>query len=191
MFCKSPPTPQFMWSTSVFDILWFNQGLITTPSPPPLFNTTITHPLAACRTCLVLSRSCAQLVANVVLFTSVNLSGVFVRILTERTQRKVFLQARDCIEERLRLEDENEKQVSHAETPAQMHARTQADADAHTHTHAQRCLCVQTQYFVCLVYMYVCVCVCLFVFVCFMYVDRLCKMPGRLQDLKVSGAILL
>lgn len=45
------------------------------------------------------------------LFTSVNLSGVFVRILTERTQRKVFLQARNCIEERLKLEDENEKQV--------------------------------------------------------------------------------
>lgn len=54
-----------------------------------------------------------QLVANAVLFTSVNLSGVFVRILTERTQRKVFLQARNCIEERLRLEDENEKQVRH------------------------------------------------------------------------------
>ncbi|XP_039984404.1 adenylate cyclase type 1-like [Xiphias gladius] len=51
-----------------------------------------------------------QLVANAVLFTSVNLSGVFVRILTERAQRKVFLQARGCIEERLRLEDENEKQ---------------------------------------------------------------------------------
>ncbi|KAM9848335.1 adenylate cyclase type 1 isoform 2-T2 [Aulostomus maculatus] len=50
------------------------------------------------------------LVANAVLFTSVNLSGVFVRILTERVQRKVFLQARNCIEERLRLEDENEKQ---------------------------------------------------------------------------------
>ncbi|XP_056270668.1 adenylate cyclase type 1 isoform X2 [Pseudoliparis swirei] len=50
------------------------------------------------------------LVANAVLFTSVNLSGVFVRILTERTQRKVFLQARDSIEARLRLEDENEKQ---------------------------------------------------------------------------------
>lgn len=55
---------------------------------------------------------CVQLVANAVLFTSVNLSGVFVRILTERTQRKVFLQARNCIEERLRLEDENEKQVN-------------------------------------------------------------------------------
>lgn len=54
---------------------------------------------------------CVQLVANAVLFTSVNLSGVFVRIFTERTQRKVFLQARNCIEERLRLEDENEKQV--------------------------------------------------------------------------------
>ncbi|XP_076829116.1 adenylate cyclase type 1b isoform X3 [Brachyhypopomus gauderio] len=50
------------------------------------------------------------LVANIVLFTSVNLSGLFVRILTERVQRKAFLQARNCIEERLRMEDENEKQ---------------------------------------------------------------------------------
>ncbi|CAK6966814.1 adenylate cyclase type 1-like isoform X2 [Scomber scombrus] len=50
------------------------------------------------------------LVANTVLFTSVNLSGLFVRILTERAQRKAFLQARSCIEERLRMEDENEKQ---------------------------------------------------------------------------------
>ncbi|XP_075442549.1 adenylate cyclase type 1 isoform X7 [Ascaphus truei] len=50
------------------------------------------------------------LVANVILFVSVNLSGVFVRIFTERAQRKAFLQARNCIEERLRLEDENEKQ---------------------------------------------------------------------------------
>ncbi|XP_033994173.1 adenylate cyclase type 1-like isoform X2 [Trematomus bernacchii] len=50
------------------------------------------------------------LVANTVLFTSVNLSGLFVRILTERAQRKAFLQARGCIEERLRMEDENEKQ---------------------------------------------------------------------------------
>ncbi|XP_046526036.1 adenylate cyclase type 1 [Equus quagga] len=36
--------------------------------------------------------------------------GVFVRILAERSQRKSFLQARNCIEDRLRLEDENEKQ---------------------------------------------------------------------------------
>ncbi|KAG9475958.1 hypothetical protein GDO78_002827, partial [Eleutherodactylus coqui] len=51
-----------------------------------------------------------MLVANTILFVSVNLSGVFVRILTERAQRKAFLQARNCIEDRLRLEDENEKQ---------------------------------------------------------------------------------
>uniref|UniRef100_A0A8B9JNM7 adenylate cyclase n=1 Tax=Astyanax mexicanus TaxID=7994 RepID=A0A8B9JNM7_ASTMX len=50
------------------------------------------------------------LVANAVLLVGVNLSGVFVRVLTERAQRKAFLQARNCIQERLQLEDENEKQ---------------------------------------------------------------------------------
>ncbi|KAB5539772.1 hypothetical protein PHYPO_G00093000 [Pangasianodon hypophthalmus] len=50
------------------------------------------------------------LVANAVLLIGVNLSGVFVRVLTERAQRKAFLQARSCIQERLQLEDENEKQ---------------------------------------------------------------------------------
>ena len=64
--------------------------------------------LSVCSVCFCFS---LQLVANTVLFTSVNLSGLFVRILTERAQRKAFLQARDCIEERLRMEDENEKQV--------------------------------------------------------------------------------
>uniref|UniRef100_A0A672KXI2 adenylate cyclase n=1 Tax=Sinocyclocheilus grahami TaxID=75366 RepID=A0A672KXI2_SINGR len=38
------------------------------------------------------------------------MSGVFVRVLTERAQRKAFLQARNCIQQRLQLEDENEKQ---------------------------------------------------------------------------------
>uniref|UniRef100_S4RHD4 adenylate cyclase n=1 Tax=Petromyzon marinus TaxID=7757 RepID=S4RHD4_PETMA len=51
-----------------------------------------------------------KLLANVSLFVSVNLSGAFIRVLTERAQRKAFLQARNCIEDRLRLEDENEKQ---------------------------------------------------------------------------------
>lgn len=55
---------------------------------------------------------CPQLGANALLFVGVNMYGVFVRILTERSQRKAFLQARSCIEDRLRLEDENEKQVS-------------------------------------------------------------------------------
>lgn len=71
-----------------------------------------------------------QLVANAVLFTSVNLSGVFVRILTERTQRKVFLQARNCIEERLRLEDENEKQVRRESAHTKTH-REQDGKDVH------------------------------------------------------------
>uniref|UniRef100_A0A8I4A4W8 Adenylate cyclase type 1 n=1 Tax=Callithrix jacchus TaxID=9483 RepID=A0A8I4A4W8_CALJA len=51
--------------------------------------------------------------ANALLFVGVNMYGVFVRILTERSQRKAFLQARSCIEDRLRLEDENEKQENH------------------------------------------------------------------------------
>nr|XP_019587172.1 PREDICTED: adenylate cyclase type 1 isoform X1 [Rhinolophus sinicus] len=36
--------------------------------------------------------------------------GVFVRVLAERSQRRAFLLARNCIEDRLKLEDENEKQ---------------------------------------------------------------------------------
>ncbi|XP_057588880.1 adenylate cyclase type 1 [Hippopotamus amphibius kiboko] len=48
--------------------------------------------------------------ANALLFLGVNMYGFFVRILAERSQRKAFLQARNCIEDRLRLEDENEKQ---------------------------------------------------------------------------------
>ncbi|XP_038544883.1 adenylate cyclase type 1 isoform X1 [Canis lupus baileyi] len=48
--------------------------------------------------------------ANALLFLSVNMYGVFVRVLAERSQRKAFLQARSYIEDRLRLEDENEKQ---------------------------------------------------------------------------------
>ncbi|XP_058152642.1 adenylate cyclase type 1 [Dasypus novemcinctus] len=50
------------------------------------------------------------LAANALLFISVNVYGAFVRILTERAQRTAFLRARACIEDRLRLEDENEKQ---------------------------------------------------------------------------------
>ncbi|XP_062858249.1 adenylate cyclase type 1 [Trichomycterus rosablanca] len=55
-------------------------------------------------------RAWSPLVANAVLLVGVNLSGVFVRVLTERAQRKSFLQARNCIQQRLQLEDENEKQ---------------------------------------------------------------------------------
>lgn len=71
-----------------------------------------THVCAYTHTYIYICFPYSQLVANTVLFTSVNLSGLFVRILTERAQRKAFLQARNCIEERLRMEDENEKQVN-------------------------------------------------------------------------------
>ncbi|XP_036183085.1 adenylate cyclase type 1 [Myotis myotis] len=50
------------------------------------------------------------LAANALLFLGVNVYGVCVRVLAERAQRRAFLQARTCIEDRLRLEDENEKQ---------------------------------------------------------------------------------
>lgn len=56
--------------------------------------------------------SSSQLGANALLFVGVNMYGVFVRVLAERSQRRAFLQARSCIEDRLRLEDENEKQAS-------------------------------------------------------------------------------
>ena len=74
-----------------------------------------------------------QLVANTVLFTSVNLSGLFVRMLTERAQRKAFLQARNCIEERLRMEDENEKQV-------RVHTNNEHSAESETHRIKHRVL---------------------------------------------------
>lgn len=51
-----------------------------------------------------------QLGADALLFLGVNLYGLLVRVLAERCQRRSFLQARSCIEERLQLEDENEKQ---------------------------------------------------------------------------------
>ncbi|XP_072808635.1 uncharacterized protein [Vicugna pacos] len=51
-----------------------------------------------------------KLGAKALLFLGVNMYGVFVRILAECSQRKALLQARNCTEDRLRLEDENEKQ---------------------------------------------------------------------------------
>ncbi|XP_063056474.1 adenylate cyclase type 1 [Engraulis encrasicolus] len=47
---------------------------------------------------------------NMLLLAVVNLSCVFVRVRTEHAQRKAFLLARDSIQHRLTLEDENEKQ---------------------------------------------------------------------------------
>ena len=53
-----------------------------------------------------------QLAANVLVFLSVNLVGLFVHNLMEQSQRKAFLDTRNCIAARLEMEDENEKLVS-------------------------------------------------------------------------------
>ena len=53
-----------------------------------------------------------QLAANLLVFLSVNLVGLFIHNLTEEGQRRAFLDTRDCIAARLDMEDENEKLVS-------------------------------------------------------------------------------
>ena len=53
-----------------------------------------------------------QLLANIFIFLSVNVAGMFVHNLMEHAQRKVFLDTRNCIGARLEMEDENEKLVS-------------------------------------------------------------------------------
>jgi len=53
-----------------------------------------------------------QLTANLLLFSAVNLVGIFVHNLLEQSQRKAFLDTRNCIAARLEMEDENEKLVS-------------------------------------------------------------------------------
>lgn len=53
-----------------------------------------------------------QLLANGLLYVSVNVAGLFIHNVTERAQRKTFLKTRNCIASRLDIEDENEKLVS-------------------------------------------------------------------------------
>ncbi|XP_050418013.1 adenylate cyclase type 1 [Patella vulgata] len=50
-----------------------------------------------------------QLIANGILFLCVNVAGILIHNLTERSQRKTFMDTRNCIAARLEIEDENEK----------------------------------------------------------------------------------
>lgn len=50
--------------------------------------------------------------ANGVLFLSVNIAGIFIHYLTQRSQRKTFIDTRNCIAARLEIQEENEKLVS-------------------------------------------------------------------------------
>ncbi|XP_035384534.1 adenylate cyclase type 8 isoform X2 [Electrophorus electricus] len=51
-----------------------------------------------------------QLCAQMLLFLCMNTAGVFISYLADRAQRQAFLETRRCIEARLRLETENQRQ---------------------------------------------------------------------------------
>lgn len=55
---------------------------------------------------------CPQVAAQAVLFLCMNTAGIFISYLSDRAQRQAFLETRRCIEARLRLETENQRQVS-------------------------------------------------------------------------------
>ncbi|XP_061587651.1 adenylate cyclase type 8 isoform X2 [Cololabis saira] len=51
-----------------------------------------------------------QIAAQAVLFMCINTAGIFISYLSDRAQRQAFLETRRCIEARLRLETENQRQ---------------------------------------------------------------------------------
>ncbi|XP_028328272.1 adenylate cyclase type 8 isoform X1 [Gouania willdenowi] len=51
-----------------------------------------------------------QVAAQAVLFLCMNTAGIFISYLSDRAQRQAFLETRRCIEARLRLETENQRQ---------------------------------------------------------------------------------
>ncbi|XP_043922975.1 adenylate cyclase type 8 isoform X2 [Protopterus annectens] len=51
-----------------------------------------------------------QILAQAVLFMCMNTAGIFISYLSDRAQRQAFLETRRCIEARLRLETENQRQ---------------------------------------------------------------------------------
>ena len=53
-----------------------------------------------------------QLVANGVMYISVNVAGIFIHNVTQRSQRKTFVDTRNCIASRKEIEQENDKLVS-------------------------------------------------------------------------------
>uniref|UniRef100_A0A673MI11 adenylate cyclase n=1 Tax=Sinocyclocheilus rhinocerous TaxID=307959 RepID=A0A673MI11_9TELE len=55
-------------------------------------------------------RKSVVLLAQVLLFLCINTAGMFISYLSDRAQRQAFLETRRCIEARLRLETENQRQ---------------------------------------------------------------------------------
>uniref|UniRef100_A0A8C5ML13 Adenylate cyclase type 8 n=1 Tax=Leptobrachium leishanense TaxID=445787 RepID=A0A8C5ML13_9ANUR len=54
-----------------------------------------------------------QIIAQTVLFMCMNTAGIFISYLSDRAQRQAFLETRRCVEARLRLETENQRQEHH------------------------------------------------------------------------------
>lgn len=54
---------------------------------------------------------CLQILAKALLYTSMNVAGLFIHYLTDRSQRQAFLETRRCTEGRMKLETENQRQV--------------------------------------------------------------------------------
>lgn len=50
--------------------------------------------------------------ANIILFVSVNVAGIFINNVTQRAQRKTFVDTRNCIAARKEIQQENEKLVN-------------------------------------------------------------------------------
>lgn len=55
--------------------------------------------------------SWVQVFAKGLLYLGMNTAGLFIHYLTDHAQRQVFLETRRCIEGRLKLEQENQRQV--------------------------------------------------------------------------------
>uniref|UniRef100_A0A8C2CY34 Adenylate cyclase type 8 n=1 Tax=Cyprinus carpio TaxID=7962 RepID=A0A8C2CY34_CYPCA len=55
-------------------------------------------------------RTSLVILAKALLYTSMNVAGLFIHYLTDRSQRQAFLETRRCIEGRMKLETENQRQ---------------------------------------------------------------------------------
>lgn len=65
-----------------------------------------------------------QVIAKGLLYLGMNTAGLFIHYLTDHAQRQVFLETRRCIEGRLKLEQENQRQVQRLLLFAGTHSST-------------------------------------------------------------------
>lgn len=69
---------------------------------------------------MIISCFSLQTAAQAVLFMCMNTAGIFISYLSDRAQRQAFLETRRCVEARLRLETENQRQVRPEGTPGKL-----------------------------------------------------------------------